>query len=272
MKVVIAIVAAVALGAVAVTIWVASRSYERTVVADPYQAGIHHDADRKRADALGWGVVVEESGLRAGPEATLPLRLSGKEGQPLEGAEVTVRVSRPGTTRHDRLAPARPEGAGRYLATVPLPEPGFWDLDVMIRKGPDTLTLGRWIHVGGAVGEGVHCDVGTRICAAAAGDVRVTLDLWPHPPAPLQEIRATVELERAGAPLSGAQVAVELTMPGMYMGENRIVLRPYEPGFYAGTGALLRCASGRRDWQAEVVVRPPGGAEVRARFPFMAAE
>ncbi len=272
MKVVIAIVAAMVLGVIAATIWVASGSYARTVVADPSQAGIHHDADRKRAEALGWGMSVDEASLRSGPEAPLAVQLTGKGGQPLEDAEVTVRVSRPGTTRLDRMASARAAGAGRYVAVVPLPEPGFWDLDVMIRKGQDTLALGRWIHVGGAVGEGVHCDVGTRACAADAGGFRVTLDLSPHPPRPLAELRPTVELKRGGARVSDAEVSVELSMPGMYMGENRIPLRLDGAGFYSGTGALLRCASGRRDWVAEVVVRAPGGAEARARFPFQAAE
>jgi hypothetical protein len=58
----------------------------------------------------------------------------------------------------------------------------------------------------------------------------------------------------------------------MFMGENRIALRADGQGRYAGKGALLRCASGRRDWVAEVVVRLPGGREARARFPFQAAE
>jgi nitrogen fixation protein FixH len=271
-KVVIAIVAAVVLGAVAVTIWVASQSYERTVVPDPYQAGIEHDADRRHAEALGWGMTVDESALRAGPETALAVRLTGKGGAPLEGAEVKVRVSRPGTSRLDRMSVAHADGPGRYVATLPMPEAGFWDLDVMIRKGPDTLALGRWIHVGGAVGEGVHCDAGERACAAESGGVRVVLDLSPRPPAPLKELRATVQLQRGGAPLPGAEVSVELAMPGMYMGENRIRLRADGDGYYAGTGALVRCASGRRDWTAEVVARLPGGAEARARFPFQAAE
>jgi nitrogen fixation protein FixH len=271
-KFVIAAIAAVVFGVIGTTIWVASQNYERTVVADPYQAGIHHDADRKRAEALGWGLTVDESALRAGPDVALPVRLTGKGGEPLEGAEVTVRVSRPGTSQLDKLATARAAGAGRYVATVPLPVAGFWDLDVMIRKGGDTLTLGRWIHVGGGVGEGVHCDAGESACASVVGGLRVVLDLSPRPPVPLKELRATVRLERDGAPVAGAQVEVDLAMPGMYMGENRIRLRADGAGFYSGTGALLRCASGRRDWTAEVVARLPGGGEARARFPFQAAE
>jgi nitrogen fixation protein FixH len=251
---------------------VATRSYERTVVADPYESGIHHDQDRKRAERLGWAIVVDESGLRAGPEAVLAIRLSDRTGAPLEGAEVTFRVARPGTSRFDHSAPAHAEGGGRYAAVLPMAEAGFWDLDAVIRLGAESLTLGKWIHVSGEVGEGVHCDAGLRRCAADSGDVRVVLDLSPHPPAPLKDLDASVQLTRGGASLAGAEVAVLVSMSGMFMGENRIPLRAVGEGRYAGRGALLRCTSGRRDWLAEVVVRLPGGGEARARFPFQAAE
>ncbi len=272
MKLVIAIVAAAGLAAVAGAIWVGTSSFERTVVADPYESGIHHDADRKKAQALGWNVAVDEGSLRAGPEASLSVTLTGKDGVPIDDAAVVFRVTRPGTSRFDRSATATPSAGGRYGAILPMTEAGFWDLDVVIRRGGESLTLGKWIHVAGGVGEGVHCDAGMRACAAEVGGVRVVLELSPHPPAPLKELEATVRLSRGGAPLAGAAVAVEVSMPGMFMGENRIPLLAADAGRYAGTGALLRCASGRRDWVAEVVVRSPGAAEARARFPFLAAE
>jgi len=56
------------------------------------------------------------------------------------------------------------------------------------------------------------------------------------------------------------------------MGENRIRLPAIGDGRYAGKGVLLRCATGQRDWVAEVVVRLPGAGEQRARFVFQAAE
>ena len=272
MKLVIAVVAAAVLGVVGVTIWVASRSYERTVVANPYESGIHHDADRLRAQALGWSVTVDEGSLRAGPEARLGVTLADKGGAPLDGAEVVFRVSRAGTSRFDGSATAGPVGGGRYAAVLPMTEAGFWDLDVVIRRGAESLTLGKWIHVAGEVGEGVHCDAGRRLCAADAGGIRIVLDLSPHPPVPLGQLDAAVHLTRGGAPATAAEVAVELSMPGMYMGENRIPLRAAGEGRHAGKGVLLRCASGQRDWVAEVVVKLPGGGEARASFPFQAAE
>jgi nitrogen fixation protein FixH len=271
-KIVIAVVAAAALAAVVGAVWVGARTFERTVVADPYESGIHHDADRRKAQALGWIVAVDEGSLRAGPEAAVAVRLTGKDGAPLDDADVLFRVSRAGTSRFDRSAKASNAGSGRYAALLPMTEPGFWDLDVVVRRGGESLTLGKWVHVAGEVGEGVHCDAGLRPCAADADGVRVVLELSPHPPVPLKQIDAVVQLSRGGAPVAGAEVAVLLSMTGMFMGENRIPLRAGEDRRYAGKGALLRCASGRRDWLAEVVVRLPGGGEARARFPFQAAE
>jgi hypothetical protein len=153
-----------------------------------------------------------------------------------------------------------------------MPEKGFWDLDVVISLGGESLTLGKWIHVAGDVGEGVHCDAGQRACAAVDGEVRMVLDLAPRPPVPLRDLDASVQLTRGGVPVTGARVEVLLSMPGMFMGDNRIALAAGADGRYAGKGPLLRCASGRRDWVAEVVARLPGGGEARARFPFQAAE
>ncbi len=272
MRILIGVVAALVLAVIGATIWIGASSYERTVVSDPYEAGLRHDHDRHRAEQLGWTFTIDESSLRAGPESTVDVRLATKEGAPLGDAMVTVRVARPGTVRFDRSAEALPHGGGRYVAVLPMPEPGFWDLDLVVRKGQETLTLERWIHVGGGVGEGPHCDVGRRACRAATGDVVVVLELAPHPPVPLAEMRAAVQVLRGAAPVDGAAVSVELSMPGMFMGENRVVLGADGGGRYAGTGALVRCASGRHDWVAEVVARLPGGGEARARFPFQAAE
>ncbi|MEI7705002.1 MAG: FixH family protein [Deltaproteobacteria bacterium] len=272
MKILIALVAAVVLASIVGVIYVGSRSYERTVVADPYGHAVHHDADRRKALELGWTLAVDEAALRAGPEVQLVATLAGKGGAPLDGAEVTFRVSRPGTSRLDASARATAEGAGRYVALLPLPDPGFWDLDAVVKRDGQTLILEQRVHVGGGTADPAPCDAGVRSCAAEAGPLRIVLALSPRPPVPLKEIEAKVELLRDGAAVEGAEVSVLLSMPGMYMGENRILLRPAGNGRYAGQGALLRCASGRRDWLAEVEVRIPGMPGSRARFPFQAAE
>jgi len=117
------------------------------------------------------------------------------------------------------------------------------------------------------------CDLARGPCAAAAGGLEVRLELSPRPPRALRELELTVDASRGGVPLEGGAVAVELSMPGMYMGENRAALEPAGGGRHRGRAVLVRCASGRRDWVAEVEVRAAGGGEpVRVRFPFEAAE
>ncbi len=61
-------------------------------------------------------------------------------------------------------------------------------------------------------------------------------------------------------------------MPGMTMGENRATLAATAPGTYEGKAVLVRCASGRRDWVADVALSAPGAATRTARFPLTLPE
>ena len=116
------------------------------------------------------------------------------------------------------------------------------------------------------------CDLNRGACAAGSAGVAIHLELSPRPLRPLTELEVSVTLSSGGAPLDGASVVVELSMPRMYMGENRAALRPVGGGRYAGKVVLVRCASGRRDWVADVLVRPSAGPEAHARFSFEATE
>jgi nitrogen fixation protein FixH len=98
---------------------------------------------------------------------------------------------------------------------------------------------------------------------------RVELDVAPKPPRSMAELTFTARVMRGDAPVEDAEVALELTMPGMYMGENRVALAPRGGGVYEGKGTVVRCPSGRRQWQADVTARPKDGQPpVTGRFPF----
>jgi hypothetical protein len=104
--------------------------------------------------------------------------------------------------------------------------------------------------------------------AAEPGDA-LTLAISPDPPPAMSELTFTVRVSRDGAPVEAADVELRLEMPGMYMGENRVPLVPLGGGVYRGTGAVVRCASGKRGWEATVVARPAGGgAPIERRFGF----
>jgi len=282
-KAVLVLVAVAALGAVAGAIWVGTQTFEGTVVSDPYGTAVKFDESRHHAERLGWRLALDDRALRVGPRP-MALALAAKDGKPLEGAQVGVRISRPGTARLDRPAPVRPSGAGRFLADVDFPEPGLWDVIVDAALGDERLSFERRVQVEGngpaaapAVGpagagsEAVPCALGAP-CAAGADGLTLALELGPRPLRPLTEPAMTVEVRRGGLPVEGAEVSVEISMPGMYMGENRTALAAAGAGRYAGKVVLVRCASGRRDWVAEVTARLPGGGAARARFRFEVAE
>ncbi len=140
------LVALAALGAVAAALVVGTRTFEGTVVSDPYASATQFDEARHRDEALGWRVSLDATALRVGTQ-DVRFSLAGKDGTPLEGAEVSVKVSRPGTSRLDRNAAARGEGGGRFVARVDFPQPGIWDVQVRATRGSDRLAFDRRVQV-----------------------------------------------------------------------------------------------------------------------------
>ena len=67
-----------------------------------------------------------------------------------------------------------------------------------------------------------------------------------------------VIVTRNGKPITDASVRLDLSMPHMFMGRNQPVLKQVKDGRYEGKGIITRCASGRKTWQADVVVESAG--------------
>lgn len=110
----------------------------------------------------------------------------------------------------------------------------------------------------GAAPAGAACDLGGGPCALALDGLELRVELGPRPLAAMRELAVEVELRQGGAPLDGAEVELSFAMPGMEMGENRVRLAPAGAGRYRGTAVLVRCLTGRRDWQATAAVRKDG--------------
>jgi len=146
LKIALAVVVAAALGAGAAAIFVGTRTFEGTVVPDPFETASHFDESRHRAQALGWTLSLEGGELHTGAQV-LRFSLSGGTGSPLEGAMARVKLSRPGTAWEDRAVAARPDGPGRFAADVSFPERGIWDLEIRARRGPDELAFERRVDV-----------------------------------------------------------------------------------------------------------------------------
>ncbi|MCW3476762.1 FixH family protein [Limobrevibacterium gyesilva] len=98
-----------------------SNAYDKVLAASQRQA------------ALGWSLAVS---VEAGRPVVL---LTGREGQPLEGARLSATARRPlgaETTSHVVFRATAP---GRYVAEAPLAEPGQWDLLIAAASGQQTL-------------------------------------------------------------------------------------------------------------------------------------
>ena len=268
MKLALAALVAVILAIIGATIYLGSRLAEPSVVTDPYEHGLRYDHDRAVRARLGFRAAIDPAGLRPGGEV-LGFTLVDKAGQPVEGAQVEVAVTRPAGGGGDRRGLARALPDGRYQAPVGFAGPGFWDVRLDVRRGDDVVGLVQQVRVE-ARGAG-PCDLAAAPCTAEAGGLTIALDLG-RTLATMRDLPIAVEVRRGGAPAEGAVVEVAFAMRDMNMGENRVALVAAGPGRYVGKGVLVRCGSGRKDWVASVTVRAPGLAPASVQVPFAVRE
>lgn len=266
MKLVVGLAVATVLAIIAGTVVVGSKVREETVVAHPYEDGLHHDAERAARAALGLAVAVEDEAPLAGA-APLAFRLTDREGRAVAGARVEVEASRPDTSRGEVRADARETAPGRYAADLALPAPGAWDVRFDVRSGAERVRLERRLVAA------APCELGAGPCTRALpGGGELTLELAPRPLRTMADLAVAVTVRRAGAPLEPDAVTVSFAMPGMAMGENRVALARRGPGRFEGKAVLVRCPSGRRDWVARVSVAAAGAPPDQVAFPLSAAE
>jgi hypothetical protein len=117
------------------------------------------------------------------------------------------------------------------------------------------------------------CPIQERDCIKTVGpdNVSVTFDITPKPVKTMSKLVYAAVLTQRGTPLSGARVTVALSMPGMYMGNNRVMLAEKGKGRYEGEGVIIRCASGKKIWKADVHAEFPDtgpGKEATSSFIF----
>jgi len=95
----------------------------------------------------------------------------------------------------------------------------------------------------------------------AIGGQEVLLSIAPWPPIAMREVEFTVSLPGYAGK---ASPHLDLSMAGMEMGRNRVDLSRGADGRYRGTGVVVRCSSGRHDWEATVTA--PGAGKAVFRF------
>ena len=100
-----------------------------------------------------------------------------------------------------------------------------------------------------------QCNIHQGSCSKEIGDCTITLNIAPKPVKAMEELTFTVTLR--GNCSSGVPV-IDLSMPGMVMGENKVLLKKVSDGVFQGTGVIVRCPSGRKTWQATIIVPDHG--------------
>jgi len=86
----------------------------------------------------------------------------------------------------------------------------------------------------------------------------VTLDISPKPVTAMQDLTFTVTVSEGCSPVP---TMIDLSMPGMVMGENRVSLKKIGENTFRGTGIIVRCPSGRKTWQASILMPKLGSVD-----------
>ncbi len=113
------------------------------------------------------------------------------------------------------------------------------------------------ISAGDKYKEMINCDLHQGACTQSLSENKVTLEVTPRPVKALQDLSFKVTF--SGDLLPSTKVPfIDLGMPGMNMGPNRVQLKSTGNATYEGRGVIIRCPSGRRTWQATVIIPDVG--------------
>ncbi len=96
------------------------------------------------------------------------------------------------------------------------------------------------------------CDIHTGPCIKRSGIYSVMLNIKPRPVEAMKELEFEVLIKDGS--ISADIIMIELTMPGMSMKENMIILKRTGIGRYSGQGIIVRCPSGKKTWQANILL------------------
>ncbi len=128
MKAVIGVVAALAIGATAATLWIGTRLFEEKVTPDPYEAGLRYDEEQRKAARPDCAISAGPCARPAGPEGRLSLEIAPRPVRAMADLDFTVSVdpasaagpgarielSMPGMYMGESRVALAPAGEGRF--------------------------------------------------------------------------------------------------------------------------------------------------------------
>ena len=121
-------------------IYLAVTTFSGLETQNAYVRGLSYNdvlRDAEAQKALGWQVSLDHEHREGRLE--LDARFLDKAGQPLDGLEVAVVLTRPTTQGHDLGLALAGLGEGRYRGELDVPLPGQWDLQTEARRDGRTL-------------------------------------------------------------------------------------------------------------------------------------
>ena len=126
-------------------IYFATQSKPALVSERPFEEGRGYNRELRAAaaqDRLGWSARLDAK-LRAGTAGSVALDIRDRDGAPVAGLAVALRVRRPVGALPEQHLPLPEVGAGQYAASITLPQPGQWQFDIVARRGGDEFVLAR---------------------------------------------------------------------------------------------------------------------------------
>jgi nitrogen fixation protein FixH len=127
----------VVIGVNATLIYFAQDTFSGLETASPYERGLDYNktlAAEAAQERLGWRSEVQISGGNEG-RRRLQVRLTDRDGRPLDGATVVAHLVRPSNAGLDATIVPQPLGDGRYSASFVLPAAGQWELRLVAHRG-----------------------------------------------------------------------------------------------------------------------------------------
>jgi nitrogen fixation protein FixH len=138
MKSLIIIVTIIALSAVIGSVIVGKKVFDGTVEGNPYEQGLLWDKIRSNKYESGWSAVVNNKKINKG-ENEISISVFDKYGKPLSDASVSLVISRPSTTAHDRNYETLRRSDNSYAAKIYFPLFGYWDLKIKVVKKRESV-------------------------------------------------------------------------------------------------------------------------------------
>lgn len=144
MKTLIASIMIISISFIVGSIVVGSMVFEGTVDKTPYETGLQWDLLQKEKESSGLNVVIMNRGFTAG-ENTLSLAVLDRKGRPVDGASVSVTISRPSTTAYDKTYNCSRLADGSWRAGVNFPAYGYWDLEIGVARAENSIRYSKQV-------------------------------------------------------------------------------------------------------------------------------